>query len=199
MSLFSKIVECSFKGHCTLSPKFSHAFFRIPHPFLSKCMQRMRKCRKSNLIRIFFDDWKFRRQCANVIDTTWGRIYFLTCEHFGRKFRTQCAETLTLLSSRNVDWYAWNTQIIVTSQVLAVTVGNQPTVTNPFPAVEPAVVRFVCAPPSRLTLTPIYLNPQLDVSCPLLQQNKQVVSAQTLRHRCSLIMTGSSGAFVLVL
>uniref|UniRef100_A0A672RXZ7 Nucleoporin 210 n=1 Tax=Sinocyclocheilus grahami TaxID=75366 RepID=A0A672RXZ7_SINGR len=60
-------------------------------------------------------------------------------------------------------------------QVLAVTVGNQPTVTNPFPAVEPAVVKFVCAPPSRLTLTPIYVNPQLDVSCPLLQQNKQVV------------------------
>uniref|UniRef100_A0A672RXX4 Nucleoporin 210 n=1 Tax=Sinocyclocheilus grahami TaxID=75366 RepID=A0A672RXX4_SINGR len=57
----------------------------------------------------------------------------------------------------------------------ALTVGNQPTVTNPFPAVEPAVVKFVCAPPSRLTLTPIYVNPQLDVSCPLLQQNKQVV------------------------
>uniref|UniRef100_A0A671RVB1 Nuclear pore membrane glycoprotein 210-like n=1 Tax=Sinocyclocheilus anshuiensis TaxID=1608454 RepID=A0A671RVB1_9TELE len=71
-------------------------------------------------------------------------------------------------------------------QVLAVTVGNQPTVTNPFPAVEPAVVKFVCAPPSRLTLTPIYVNPQLDVSCPLLQQNKQVVSAQTLRHICKL-------------
>ncbi|XP_051517594.1 nuclear pore membrane glycoprotein 210-like [Myxocyprinus asiaticus] len=60
-------------------------------------------------------------------------------------------------------------------QVLAVTVGNQPTVTNPFPAVEPAVVKFVCAPPSRLMLTPVYTNPQLDVSCPLLQHNKQVV------------------------
>ncbi|XP_056100665.1 nuclear pore membrane glycoprotein 210 [Rhinichthys klamathensis goyatoka] len=60
-------------------------------------------------------------------------------------------------------------------QILAVTVGNQPTMTNPFPAVEPAVVKFVCAPPSRLTLTPIYMSPQLDVSCPLLQQNKQVV------------------------
>ncbi len=45
-------------------------FFRIPHPFLSKRMQRMRKRRKSNLIRIFFDGRKFRRQCANVIDTT---------------------------------------------------------------------------------------------------------------------------------
>lgn len=60
-------------------------------------------------------------------------------------------------------------------QVLAVSVGNQPTVTNPFPAVEPAVVKFVCAPLSRLTLSPIYTSPRLDVSCPLLQQNKQVV------------------------
>ncbi len=87
------------QGHCTLSPKFSHAFFQffhILHPFLSKCMQRMWKRRKSNLIRIFFDGRKFRRQCANVIDTTWGRIYFLTCEHFGWKFRTQCAETFTV-------------------------------------------------------------------------------------------------------
>ncbi|XP_051961479.1 nuclear pore membrane glycoprotein 210-like [Xyrauchen texanus] len=60
-------------------------------------------------------------------------------------------------------------------QVLAVTVGNQPTLTNMFPAVEPAVVKFVCAPPSRFMLTPVYTNPQLDVSCPLLQHNKQVV------------------------
>ncbi len=29
-----------------------------------------------------------RRQCVNMIDTTWGRIYFLTCENFGREFRT---------------------------------------------------------------------------------------------------------------
>lgn len=61
-------------------------------------------------------------------------------------------------------------------QVLEVTVGNKPSLTNPFPAVEPAVVQFICAPPSRLTLVPVYTNPQLDLSCPLLQQNKQVVS-----------------------
>ncbi len=75
--------------------------FRIPHPFLSKCMQLMRKRKKSNLIWIFFDGRKFRRQCANVIDTTWGRIHFLTCENFGRKFRTQCAETFTLGSGHS--------------------------------------------------------------------------------------------------
>ncbi len=31
---------------------------------------------------------KFLRQCANVIDTTWGRIYLLTCENFGLKARS---------------------------------------------------------------------------------------------------------------
>ncbi len=47
-------------------------------------MLQMRKCRKSNLIRVFFyDGRKFRRKCVNVIDTTWGLIYFLTCENFG--------------------------------------------------------------------------------------------------------------------
>ncbi len=47
----------------------------------------------------FFDGRKFRRQCANVIDTTWGRIYFLTCENVGRKFRTKghCTRSLKFL------------------------------------------------------------------------------------------------------
>ncbi|XP_069500079.1 nuclear pore membrane glycoprotein 210 [Ambystoma mexicanum] len=67
-------------------------------------------------------------------------------------------------------------------QVIALTVGNKPTVTNPFPAVEPAVVKFICAPPSRLALTPIYANAQFDVSCPLLQQNKQVVPVSNYRN-----------------
>ncbi len=51
------------------------------------------KCRKSNLIRIFL--WRTRVwQCAKVIDTSWGRIYFLTCEKFGRKCQTPCPMTL---------------------------------------------------------------------------------------------------------
>ncbi len=44
----------------------------------------------------FYDGRKFRRQCVNVIDTTWGRIYFSTCENFGRKIRTRCAMALNL-------------------------------------------------------------------------------------------------------
>lgn len=65
-------------------------------------------------------------------------------------------------------------------QVLEVTLGNEASVTNPYPAVEMAVVRFVCAPPSRLTLLPVYSSPQLDLTCPLLQPNKQVVRTFTL-------------------
>ncbi len=69
-----------------LSLKFSDMFFRIRHPFLSKCLLRMWKCRKSNPIQIFYEGQKFRRQCVNVIDTPWGHIYFTTkilYEHFG--------------------------------------------------------------------------------------------------------------------
>lgn len=71
----------------------------------------------------------------------------------------------------------WRYQLLsdVNFQVLEVMVGNEATLTNPYPAVEPAVVKFVCAPPSRLTLVPVYTSPQLDLTCPLLQQNKQVV------------------------
>ncbi len=50
----------------------------------------------------FFDGRNFRRQCANVIDTTWGRIYFLTYENFGRKCQTQYAMTL-----KQAPMYGW--------------------------------------------------------------------------------------------
>ncbi|NXM08418.1 PO210 protein, partial [Tyrannus savana] len=67
-------------------------------------------------------------------------------------------------------------------QLITLTVGNSPTVTNLFPAVEVAVVKFVCAVPSRLTLIPVYGSPQLDLSCPLLQQNKQMVPVSNYRN-----------------
>ncbi len=51
---------------------------------LSKCLPRMRKTQKNRTRpEFFYDGRKFRRQCANVIDITWGRIYFSTCENFG--------------------------------------------------------------------------------------------------------------------
>ncbi|NXF10178.1 PO210 protein, partial [Smithornis capensis] len=67
-------------------------------------------------------------------------------------------------------------------QVIVLTVGNSPTVTNPFPEVARAVVRLVCAVPSRLALLPVYGSPQLDLSCPLLQHNKQAVPVSNYRN-----------------
>uniref|UniRef100_A0AAR2K2T3 BIG2 domain-containing protein n=1 Tax=Pygocentrus nattereri TaxID=42514 RepID=A0AAR2K2T3_PYGNA len=105
-------------------------------------------------------------------------------------FRNLTAEdlnsvTLTLTGPASRSYFRHTVQATCKAlgeQVLAVTVGNLPTVTNPFPAVEPAVVKFICAPPSRLTLVPVYTNPQLDLSCPLLQQNKQVVPVSNYRN-----------------
>ncbi len=53
--------------------------FSYSSSILSKCMLRMQK--RKNLI--FYDGWKFRRQRVNMIDTTWGHIYFLTCKNVG--------------------------------------------------------------------------------------------------------------------
>ncbi|KAM9350611.1 nuclear pore membrane glycoprotein 210 [Symphorus nematophorus] len=91
--------------------------------------------------------------------------------------------TLTSPSSHNYNQH-WvrATCRALGEQVLEVTVGNEASVTNPFPAVELAVVKFVCAPPSRLTLVPVYTSPQLDLTCPLLQQNKQVVPVSNYRN-----------------
>ncbi len=33
--------------------------------------------------KLIYDGRNFWRQCVNVIDTMWGRIYFSSCKHFG--------------------------------------------------------------------------------------------------------------------
>ncbi len=86
--LSSYMSVCIFlsKGHCTLSLKCSRAFFRF---FVFLILSYQNACygcenaENRTWSEFFYDGQKFRRQCANVIDTTWGRIYFLTCENFG--------------------------------------------------------------------------------------------------------------------
>ncbi len=78
--------------------------FACVFPF-SKCMLQMQKGRKSNLIPIFLAGRKFRRQCANVIDTTWGHIYFLTCKNVGL-----CVQFTFYRGVRNMT--VWNHGII---------------------------------------------------------------------------------------
>ncbi|XP_061128273.1 nuclear pore membrane glycoprotein 210-like [Syngnathus typhle] len=67
-------------------------------------------------------------------------------------------------------------------QMLEVRVSNKASMTNPYPAEERASVKFVCAPPSRLTLVPVYAVPWLELSCPLLQQNIYVVLVSNYRN-----------------
>ncbi len=83
------------KGHCnTESEIFAcvFPFFHIPHPFLSKCMLRMRKRRKSNLIRIYF--WRTKVSEA-VCKCDWHNVRSYLFFNV-RKFQTQCAVTLML-------------------------------------------------------------------------------------------------------
>ncbi|KAF4023798.1 hypothetical protein G4228_016057 [Cervus hanglu yarkandensis] len=116
------------------------------------------------------------------------RPWVLEPSKFFRNVTSEDADSISLAlfgppASRNYQqhWILVTCQVLG-EQVIALTVGNKPSVTNPFPALEPAVVKFVCTPPSRLTLTPVYASPQLDLSCPLLQQNKQVVPVSSHRN-----------------
>ncbi|XP_054647663.1 nuclear pore membrane glycoprotein 210 isoform X2 [Dunckerocampus dactyliophorus] len=94
--------------------------------------------------------------------------------------------TLTSPSSHNYNQHWVRTTCrVLGEQLLDVRVGNKASVTNPFPAVELTSVKFVCAPPSRLNLVPVYAVPPLDLPCPLLQQNKQVVPVSN--HRNSVL------------
>ncbi|XP_058144859.1 nuclear pore membrane glycoprotein 210 [Dasypus novemcinctus] len=119
------------------------------------------------------------------------RPWVLEPSKFFRNVTPENADSVSLApfgpaASRNYQQH----RIVVTcqalgEQVIALSVGNAPSLTNPFPAVEPAAVKFACAPPSRLTLTPVYASPRLDLSCPLLQQSKQVVPVSN--HRSPLL------------
>ncbi len=87
-------------------------FIHILHPFLLKWMLQMRKRRKSNLIRIFCNRRKFRRQCVNVIVTTWSRIYFSTCEKFQTTILDSVCRDLNSVSFAVCLWgkphYVWH-------------------------------------------------------------------------------------------
>ncbi|XP_068453673.1 nuclear pore membrane glycoprotein 210 isoform X2 [Clinocottus analis] len=103
--------------------------------------------------------------------------------NFSAEDKASVSLTLTSPSSHNYNqqWVRATCKALG-EQVLEVMVGNTASVTNPYPAVELALVKFVCALPSRLTLVPVYSNLQLDLSCPLLQQNKQVVPVSNYRN-----------------
>ncbi|XP_056380163.1 nuclear pore membrane glycoprotein 210-like [Hyla sarda] len=68
-------------------------------------------------------------------------------------------------------------------QMISLSVGNQPTVTNPFPAVENVNVKLACSPPSRFTVNPVYNHSHMDLICPLMQQEKQLIPVSNYRNQ----------------
>ncbi|XP_041052651.1 nuclear pore membrane glycoprotein 210-like [Carcharodon carcharias] len=72
--------------------------------------------------------------------------------------------------------------ITMGEQFLTFKVGNHPSLMNPYPAVEPVKVKFVCAVPTSVTLAPVYKSRELGLPCPLLQHNKQLVPVSFCRN-----------------
>ncbi len=100
------------KDHCTLSPKFSHAFFSYSSSFPIKINATDAKTQKIEPDPIFLWHRKFRRQCVNVIVTTWSRIYFSTCEKFWTKILDSVCRDLNSVSFVVCLWgkphYVWH-------------------------------------------------------------------------------------------
>ncbi|XP_021052289.1 nuclear pore membrane glycoprotein 210-like isoform X1 [Mus pahari] len=66
-------------------------------------------------------------------------------------------------------------------QVLTLRIGNHPGVLNPSPSVEKVQVRFICAHPANMLVTPMYKVPAGTQPCPLPQYNKQLIPVSSLR------------------
>ncbi|XP_015358143.1 nuclear pore membrane glycoprotein 210-like [Marmota marmota marmota] len=66
-------------------------------------------------------------------------------------------------------------------KVLTFRIGNHPGVLNPSPAVEVVQVRFICAHPASMSVTPVYKVPAGAQPCPLPQHNKQLIPVSSLR------------------
>uniref|UniRef100_A0A8C2V5N8 Nucleoporin 210 like n=1 Tax=Chinchilla lanigera TaxID=34839 RepID=A0A8C2V5N8_CHILA len=66
-------------------------------------------------------------------------------------------------------------------QVLAFRIGNYPGILNPSPAVETVQVRFVCAHPASVSVTPVYTVPAGAQPCPLPQHSTQMIPVSRLR------------------
>ncbi|XP_077756887.1 nuclear pore membrane glycoprotein 210-like isoform X6 [Canis aureus] len=66
-------------------------------------------------------------------------------------------------------------------KTLTFRIGNNPGVLNPSPAVEAVQVRFMCAHPASMSVTPVYREPAGAQPCPLPQHNKQLIPVSSLR------------------
>uniref|UniRef100_A0A2K6BJS9 Nucleoporin 210 like n=1 Tax=Macaca nemestrina TaxID=9545 RepID=A0A2K6BJS9_MACNE len=87
-----------------------------------------------------------------------------------------------LPSKRKQNQYIYRIQCLdLGEQVLTFRIGNHPGVLNPSPAVEVLQVRFICAHPAGMSVTPVYKVPAGAQPCPLPQHNKQLIPVSRLR------------------
>uniref|UniRef100_A0A0D9S5I8 Nucleoporin 210 like n=1 Tax=Chlorocebus sabaeus TaxID=60711 RepID=A0A0D9S5I8_CHLSB len=87
-----------------------------------------------------------------------------------------------LPSKRKQNQYIYPIQCLdLGEQVLTFRIGNHPGVLNPSPAVEVLQVRFICAHPASMSVTPVYKVPAGAQPCPLPQHNKQLIPVSRLR------------------
>uniref|UniRef100_A0A2K5W2J4 Nucleoporin 210 like n=1 Tax=Macaca fascicularis TaxID=9541 RepID=A0A2K5W2J4_MACFA len=87
-----------------------------------------------------------------------------------------------LPSKRKQNQYIYRIQCLdLGEQVLTFRIGNHPGVLNPSPAVEVLQVRFICAHPASMSVTPVYKVPAGAQPCPLPQHNKQLIPVSRLR------------------
>ncbi|XP_066452545.1 nuclear pore membrane glycoprotein 210 [Eleutherodactylus coqui] len=89
----------------------------------------------------------------------------------------------TPLSHNNFQHWARTVCRDLGEQIISLSVGNQPTETNQFPAVESVNVKLVCSSPSRFTVNPVYKHSHMDLICPLMQQEKQVIPVSNYRNQ----------------
>ena len=81
----------------------------------------------------------------------------------------------------------------VSFQVLTFRIGNHPGVLNPSPSVEKVQVRFICAHPASMLVTPMYKAPSGTQPCPLPQYNKQLVSTDCVPNTHDTIVSYDQG------
>ncbi|KAM6215538.1 nuclear pore membrane glycoprotein 210 [Rhynchocyon petersi] len=178
-------VHAETQGHTTLLVSYKHSHIHLSAKITIAAYLPLKAVDPSSVALVTLGSSK------EMLFEGGPRPWVLEPSKFFRNISSEDMDSISLAlfgppASRNYQqhWVLATCQALG-KQVIALSVGNKPSVTNPFPAVEPAVVKFVCAPPSRLTLTPVYASPQLDLSCPLLQQNKQVVPVSN--HRSPLL------------
>uniref|UniRef100_H9GI75 BIG2 domain-containing protein n=1 Tax=Anolis carolinensis TaxID=28377 RepID=H9GI75_ANOCA len=92
-------------------------------------------------------------------------------------------EEVRLPSKRKPHQYIYRvTCLELGEQVFTFQVGNQPGVLNPSPAVEVVQVRFLCAHPASMAISPVYELASGAPPCPLPQHHKQLVPVSSLRN-----------------